>query len=265
MIGNEGGANLQVLWSLLLQQINLLHDVVGVPKVDTGGGISPEQGKAVTQMLLNGSDNVLSGLMAAKIRCYENLWENLMYDILITGGSGVANGRAFEVPSGNPDDRIPNLLVEPVPQDYEWQELYAAANQALAARTITLAQFAYIKVIDNLKQAWAYLAVQDKRGQMQQAAGQAQADEANTQRQMASNAQAQQGKEKLEKMKTVGSILTEYAKAAFTTQMDSEGNPVKNENSSATLQELLLVIEQLYGTNTGAAPSGGANPEQLAA
>lgn len=269
ILANEGGANLNVLWNLLLSQINLLHDVVGVPKVDTGGGISPEQGKAVTQMLLNGSDNVLSGLMAAKIRIYQNLWENLMYDVLVTGGAGVANGKAFEIPLGNPDDRIPNLRADPVPQENEWMELYAAANQALAAKTITLAQFAYIKVIDNMKQAWAYLVVQDKRGQMQQSAGQAQADEANTQRQMASNAQAQEGKERLEKMKTMGTILSEYAKSAFAVQMDAAGNPIQTQNPQATLQELLLTIEQIYGANTNNGAAGGgeptASPEQLAA
>ncbi len=111
IIANDGGGNLNVLWGLMLQQINLLHDVVGVPKIDTGGGVSPEQGKAVSQMLLQGSENVLSGLMAAKIGLYTSLWENLMYDIIQTGEVGVVGNKSFSIPQGNPDERIPNLVV----------------------------------------------------------------------------------------------------------------------------------------------------------
>jgi len=253
---NAGGSNLQVLWSLLLQQINLLHDVVGVPKVDTGGGVSPEQGKAVTQMLLQGSDNVLSGLMDAKIRLYSSLWENLMYDILQTGESGVANNRAFSIPPGNPDERIPNLVVEPLPTDTDWQDLFAKAQQALAAGTLTIDQYAYLKIIDNMKQAWGYLAVQQKRTEIKKAQMQQMADQANTERQMLSNQQAQQGKERLEQIKIFGNILQEYAKAAF-------ANPMNNDSQDVILQKVQIELEKLYGTGSNE-PSGGAAGEQPA-
>jgi hypothetical protein len=86
---------------------------------------------------------------------------------------------------------------------------------------------------------------------------------------MASNAQAQEGKERLEKMKTMGNILAEYAKSAFAVQMDAAGNPIQTQNPQATLQELLLTIEQIYGANTNNGAAGGgeptASPEQLAA
>lgn len=244
---NAGGNNLQVLWSLLLQQINLLHDVVGVPKVDTGGGVSPEQGKAVTQMLLQGSENVLSGLMDAKIRLYSSLWENLMYDILTSGESGVVGNKAFTVPVGNPDERIPNLVVEPLPTDMDWQDLYNKAQQALAAGTLTMDQYAYLKLIDNMKQAWGYLAVQQKRNDIKKAQMQQMADQANTERQMMSNQQAQQGKERLEQIKIMGNILQEYAKAAF-------ANPMNNSSQDVVLQKIQIELEKLYG-NTGSEPT----------
>ena len=251
MIGNDGGGNLQVLWSLLLQQINLLHDVVGVPKVDTGGGVNPEVGKAVTQMLLNGSDNVLSGLMDSKIRLYSTLWENLMYDIMQTGEAGVANNKAFAIPPGNPDERIPNLVVEPLPTDVQWQDLYAKAQQALAAGSLTMDQYAYLQIIDNMKQAWGYLSVQQKRNDIKKMEGQQMADQANTERQMMSNQQAQQGKEKLEQLKIFGNVIQEYAKAAF-------ANPMNSANPEVILQRIQLEIDKMYG-NTGSA-SGGAEP-----
>ena len=256
MIGNDGGGNLQVLWSLLLQQINLLHDVVGVPKVDTGGGVSPEVGKAVTQMLLQGSDNVLSGLMDAKIRLYCSLWENLMYDILQTGEAGVANNKAFSIPPGNPDERIPNLVVEPLPTDVQWQDLYSKAQQALAAGSLTMDQYAYLQIIDNMKQAWAYLSVQQKRNDIKKMESQQMADQANTERQMMSNQQAQEGKEKLEQLKIIGNVIGEYAKAAF-------ANPMNTANPDVILQKIQLELDKMYG-NTSTTPAGQQQPELAA-
>ena len=266
IISNDGGGNLQVLWSLLLQQINLLHDVVGVPKIDTGGGVSPEQGKAVSQMLLQGSDNVLSGLMAAKIGLYTSLWENLMYDIMQSGEAGVVAGKAFSIPQGNPDERIPNLIVEPLPTDMDWQDLYAKAQQALAAGSLTMDQYAYLKIIDNMKQAWGYLAVQQKRTEMKKAQMQQMADQANTERQMMSNQQAQEGKERLEQIKIIGNVISEYAKAAF-------ASPMNTQNPELILQRIQLELDKMYGNTgnaTGEQPSAGGPPipaggaEQLA-
>jgi len=266
IIANDGGGNLNVLWGLMLQQINLLHDVVGVPKIDTGGGVSPEQGKAVSQMLLQGSENVLSGLMAAKIGLYTSLWENLMYDIIQAGEAGVVGNKSFSIPQGNPDERIPNLVVEPLPTDMDWQDLYAKAQQALAAGSLTMDQYAYLKIIDNMKQAWGYLAVQQKRTEIKKAQMQQMADQANTERQMMSNQQAQEGKERLEQIKIIGNVIGEYAKAAF-------ANPMNTQNPELILQRIQLELEKMYG-NTGNAngeqPSAGGPPipaggaEQLA-
>lgn len=256
IIANDGGGNLQVLWNLLLQQINLLHDVVGVPKIDTGGSVSPEQGKAVSQMLLQGSDNVLSGLMAAKIGLYTSLWENLMYDIMQTGESGVVGNKPFNIPSGNPDERIPNLIVEPLPTDMDWQDLFAKAQQALAAGTLTMDQYAYLKIIDNMKQAWGYLSVQQKRNDIKKAQMQQMADQANTERQMLSNKQAQEGQEKLEQLKIIGNVIGEYAKAAF-------ANPMNTQNPEVILQRIQLELEKMYGNTgnaTGEQPSAGGPP-----
>jgi len=267
IIANDGGGNLNVLWGLMLQQINLLHDVVGVPKIDTGGGVSPDQGKAVSQMLLQGSENVLSGLMAAKIGLYTSLWENLMYDIIQTGEVGVVGNKPFSIPQGNPDERIPNLVVEPLPTDMDWQDLYAKAQQALAAGSLTMDQYAYLKIIDNMKQAWGYLAVQQKRTEMKKAQMQQMADQANTERQMMSNQQAQEGKERLEQIKIIGNVIGEYAKAAF-------ANPMNTQNPELILQRIQLELEKMYGNTRNAngeqQPSAGGPPiptggaEQLA-
>ena len=175
-----------------------------------------------------------------------------MYDIMQTGEAGVANNRPFAIPAGNPDERIPNLVVEPLPTDMDWQDLFAKAQQALAAGSLTMDQYAYLKIIDNMKQAWGYLSVQQKRNDIKKAQMQQMADQANTERQMMSNQQAQEGKEKLEQLKIIGNVIGEYAKAAF-------ANPMNTQNPELILQRIQLELDRMYGNtgNTAGQPAPG--------
>ena len=120
-------------------------------------------------------------------------------------------------------------------------------------------QYAYLKIIDNMKQAWAYLSVQQKRNDIKKMQNQQMADQANTERQMMSNQQAQQGKEKLEQLKIFGNVIQEYAKAAF-------ANPMNNQNPDIVLQKIQIEMDKMYG-NTSAGneqqpAASGQQPEQ---
>ena len=96
---------------------------------------------------------------------------------------------------------------------------------------------------------------------------QQQIDQANTERQMLSNQQAQQGKERLEQMKIIGTVIGEYAKAAF-------ANPMNTQNPELILQRIQLELDKMYGnagnTSGGEQPPAGGPPipaggaEQLA-
>lgn len=213
IIANQGGPNLQLLFSLLQQHIAMLRDIIGIPNVELGASPGTEQGKFVTQTQLAGSDNVLRGLMFAKLQMHQNLWENIMYDLVANGAQGVMNNKVFSIKQGNPDEIIPNLKVEVAPSEQQWGELYALANQALAAGTITLDQVAYLKMIDNYNQAYAYLALQEKKGKMMQMQNVTANAEANAKIQSDVAAVAQQGKENLEKIKIQGDIIKEVAKS----------------------------------------------------
>ena len=103
-------------------------------------------------------------------------------------------------------------------------------------------QYAYLKIIDNMKQAWGYLAVQQRRTEMKKMAQQQMVDQANTERQMMSNQQAQMGKEKLEQLKIFGNVIQEYAKAAF-------ANPMNNQNPDIILQRIQIEMDKMYGNN----------------
>jgi hypothetical protein len=237
IIANEGGANLQLLFSLLQQHIAMLRDIIGIPNVELGAAPGTEQGKFVTQTQLAGSDNVLRGLMFAKLQMHQNLWENIMYDLIANGAQGVMNNKVFSIKQGNPDEIIPNLKVEIAPSEQQWGELYALANQALAAGTITLDQVAYLKMIDNYNQAYAYLALQEKKGKMMQMQNVTANAEANAKIQSDVAAVAQQGKENLEKIKIQGDIIKEVAKSLIQ-------NPA---NASAV--QAIMPLMLMFATN----------------
>ena len=81
------------------------------------------------------------------------------------------------------------------------------------------------------------------------------ADQANTERQMLSNQQAQDGKEKLEQLKIIGNVIGEYAKAAFS-------NPMNTANPDVILQKIQLELDRMYGNTSNAAgqPPAGEPP-----
>lgn len=212
----------------------MLRDIIGIPNVELGAAPVTEQGKFVTQTQLAGSDNVLRGLMFAKLQLHQNLWENIMYDLIANGAQGVMNNKVFSIKEGNPDEIIPNLKVEIAPSEQQWGELYALANQALAAGTITLDQVAYLKMIDNYNQAYAYLALQEKKGKMMQMQNVTANAEANAKIQSDVAAVAQQGKENLEKIKIQGDIIKEVAKSLIQ-------NPA-NANAVQAIMPLMLMF-----------------------
>jgi len=231
IIANQGGPNLQLLFSLLQQHIGLLRDIIGIPNVELGAAPQSEQGKYVTQSQMAGSDNVLRGLMFAKFQLYQNLWENIMFDLLANGANGVMNNKVFSLKEGNPEESIPNLKVEVAPSEQQWSELYALANQAMAAGTITLDQIAYLKMIDNYKQAYAYLALQQKKGEMQKSQNIQANAQANAEIQAQVAAETQKGKENIEKIRVQGDIMKEVAKAI-----------IENPNAANSLNAIMPLM-----------------------
>jgi hypothetical protein len=179
-----------------------------------------------------------------------------MYDLIMNGAQGVMNNKVFTLKPGNPEEAIPNLKVEVAPSEQQWAELYALANQAMVAGTITLDQVAYLKMIDNYKQAYAYLALQQKKGQMQQSQNVTANAQANAQIQAQVAAAAQQGKETLEKIKIQGDIVKEVAKAL-----------IENPANGAAVQSIMPLMlmfatpEQQQAMAAQMQPQQGAMPQ----
>jgi len=261
IVGNEGAANLQMLWTMLIQQLNLIRDTLGIVNVESGVSPNADQGKGLTQLALAGSDNILSGLVSAKVDLIQRLWKNLMYDILMNGAHGVVEGKPFEVLQGNPEREgkvdeeyictrlIPNLQAEVLPTDEMWQELYIDAREAVKAGTISLADSTYLKWIDNLKQAQAYLAIKERRGQIRAAAAKKADADHNAKVQSDVAAQTQMGKETLEKLKTMGAIMEKWAEKVLEVESPDVALPKIQKELALIYTVPAPPTEQLqYGT-----------------
>lgn len=238
---NEGGENLQMLWNMLLQQINLLRDVLGVSNVELGAQVEGGQGKAVTQMQVAGTENVLAGISFAEKQLFEMLYENLGWDILHTGANGVLGTKPFLIPKGNPDERIPKFICEVLPTEQEWADLLSKAEVALETGTLTLDEYAYLKLsINNLRQAWVYLGIRKKRNEMAQAAATQANEAANTDRLMATAQAASDAKLReieaqnvadlrLKELEIYGKVFDTYAKTRLETDKTLDLQKLKEE------------------------------------
>jgi len=257
---NDGGPNLQMLWNMVFQQITLIRDIFGVPNVFTGAAPVAEQGKAVTERQLEGADNAFSGIAFAEIKLSEMLYENLMWDVIRTGAQGVVNGRPFNVPLNNPMERIPNLKVEMLPTQQEWAELLFMANEDKAKGYLDDSDIIMLKIIDNLKQAQAYLITRVNREKKRQAQLKADDIKRNGEEQRASLELAERIKKDAELLKQMGEMqkvlaegytkaLDEFAKAAMTPR--GEGQAAFNiEEAKASLQfikDQLEEVDKRYG------------------
>lgn len=230
-----------MLWDILLKQINLFRDVIGVSNVELGAQVEGGQGKAVTQMQVAGTENVLAGISFAEKQLFEMLYDNLGWDVLRTGANGVLGTKPFLVPKGNPDERIPKFFCEVLPTAQEWADLLLKADTALQAKTLTLDQYAYLKLsINNLKQAWVYLAIRQKRNEMDQAAATQANDQANTERLVATAEAASNSRVKeieaqniadirLKELEIYGKVFDTYAKTRLETDKSLDLLKLKEE------------------------------------
>jgi hypothetical protein len=255
---NEGGGNLSMLWDICLKQINLLRDILGVSNVELGAQIEGGQGKAVTQMQVAGTENVLAGISFAEKQVFEMLYENLGWDVLRTGANGVLGTKPFLVPKGNPDERIPKFFCEVLPTEQEWNDLLMKAETALQAGSLSMDEYAYLKLsINNLKQAWVYLAIRKKRNEMAKAAATQANEKANTDRLMASTEAASQAKLReieaqsisdlrLKELEIYGKVFDTYAKISLETK------------KSVSLQELKEEFDKVMYGNSREPVSGNS-------
>jgi len=248
---NPGAGSINTVWTSLINEINLLRDVMGINQLATGGAPQSEQGKAVSMMQAEGTDNVLFTLMFAKKQLYKMLWSNLMYDLLENGGSGIVGNKPYIIPEGNPEERIANLVVEPVPTEAETLRFSQQLDKAIMAETIKPFQIAYLDTIRNMKQKWVYLAVQNKREEDKKQRMGLENIKATGEEQRASNQQTHDNEVQAELLKQRAEakrmILVEATKAALAPPTSAgEGKaPVKNEIDMEKVAALMMMADTI--------------------
>lgn len=157
-------------------------------------------------------------------------------------------------------ERIPNLKVEMLPTQQEWAELLFMANEDKAKGYLDDSDIIMLKIIDNLKQAQAYLITRVNREKKRQAQLKADDIKRNGEEQRASLELAEAIKKDAELLKQMGEMqkvlaegytkaLDEFAKAAMTPR--SEGQAAFNiEEAKASLQfikDQLEEVDKRYG------------------
>ena len=279
-INSVDGTPLQTLWNLFVQQDRNIRDAFGLPTIATGAqGSGEKPGKAVTEMLLQGSDDTFSGLTFAEIQLMQNLWETLMWDILRNGDGGVMGTMDYFIPKGNPDERIPSMKAEVLPQQAKWDQLIAYANESKAQGLITDADIFMLETIDNLKKAQAYLAIKTKRAQERIQKERMEGIRATGEEQRASNQQTHDnsmtlerekwvGEQKKTLLETQGKLMDTYLKALLS--MPGDGQKTLNtEKADAILQQLDKQIQEIYVGISATSPAtngnGGGVPQQQSA
>lgn len=164
---NKSGDMLGVLLNAFVTQYNLLQNFVGINSVVMGGTQSAEIGKAVTEMQIGGTDNVLKNVIAAEISLVKSSAKHLMWTAQRYGLTGVYNRKRFKIDPLVHSLNIYNCDMEVLPSPGEWQMLYAESRQFAAEGKIDYEDMVAVRDIKNFKTAQLYLAYKKRRKETQ--------------------------------------------------------------------------------------------------
>ncbi|GAA4391826.1 hypothetical protein [Hymenobacter koreensis] len=168
-------------WANIQQAKLLLEEITGVNGAVSGANPASRQGKGVTDLAIAGAENAMGYLFDAKQWRIESVYKAIARSL--KGHSEAVAVRDMDV------------KVERKPTQEQWARFYAAADKALETKEITLADFAYVTQVDNLKQAYFLLSVRAKRNMAQQQQMAQQNTEFTTQAQIQSAQEAEKAKQ----------------------------------------------------------------------
>lgn len=164
-------------WNTIAQCRQQIEDVTGINGSIAADDPASRQGAATTQLAIAGAENTLDYLYFAKQSRFERVCRALAVSIKQSEARSPLTGPVPPGFRGNGEElvgtsdtlgaRVIQTKIERKPTDKQWDTFYGAANQALAQKEITLADFGFIQNVDNLKQAQVLLGIRAKRNVMQ--------------------------------------------------------------------------------------------------
>jgi hypothetical protein len=160
---NPATQNMERLLNSFVSQINLLENIVGINSIVKGGQQSAEIGKAVSELQIQGTDNVLEGVLNAEVEIITSVAKHLMWTSQRYGLRVAHQGKIVNIDPLKHKLNIYNCKMDILPSPGEWQSLYADAKAFAAAGQIDYEDLIAIRKINSYTDAQLYLAYKRKR------------------------------------------------------------------------------------------------------
>lgn len=206
----------------ILNGINILRQIIGVNEVTDASTPDPKMLKSLAQAADMGTNNALDYLYHGVNSTFEYLCKGLSSSVLNAHSRGIDLGFDQAIGTGSVKFFGENsditshkfgIALENKPSEEEWNQFYQSVMIAVENQQITVSDDAFIREIDNLKEARQYLIWAEKR-QAKQKAQEAQGNiQATAQAQQQSAAAASQMKQQEISMESQAKIELEKQKA----------------------------------------------------
>jgi hypothetical protein len=199
---------IETYWNTIAQAVQQIEGITGINGSISADDPASRQSVGTTQLAIQGAENTLQYLYHAKQSRFERVCRAVAVSIKQAEARQPLVG---PVPPGYAStgldvvgasdtlaSRVFTVKVEQKPTDTQWADFYETAKVALTQKEITLADYNFLRQIDNLKQAGAMLGIRAKRNQMQAAqSAQQQTSMASQQQQDSTRVNGEEARETL--------------------------------------------------------------------
>jgi len=220
---------------LIANELVTLERTIGMNQVTMAGTLSPEMGKGVAQLQEQASEVALDYLYKGK----EYLFSEICKSIAILKIQAEKYGLSKNVSYKGIESHTYDIRVSVRPTSNEWAEFYAQAKEARAQGIITYSDMSMLRMITNLKQAYAYLSVVEKKRTQEMQMAKQQDIASNAQAQQASNEQTHNNNMELESLKGQMKLAEKEA------ELRLEGLKGENQLKVVEMKELMQRITDL--------------------
>lgn len=159
---NNVYANAQSLLDIWNALENKIYTMAGIAATQLGKSAGDRVSQGLNESMIQGQNNVLGGYYRSRNKLFSRLCFQLYLWLQYKGGSGVYEGRDYEIDPAEMRNRLFNITTEVEPSDAQWDFLQQSAIQAYNSTPREL-DFADLMIIQfgsrkNYKQLASYFA-----------------------------------------------------------------------------------------------------------
>lgn len=186
----DGSKEIAKYLQLISQSLMEMERITGLNQITLAGSLPKEAGKRVTEMQAQASDVALDYLYDSKRYLYSEVYKSIgtlyLQKVKFGDGKGDINRDVTKYTY--------DFKAEARPTQYDWSEFYQELTNQKTQGLLSASDIAMIRQIDNLKEAYAYLAAVEFKRRKQESESKQQDIELNAKAQQQSNLQAHQNK-----------------------------------------------------------------------